>query len=98
MRLSKIDTEKVAHLARLDISQQEKESITKDLDNILLLIDRMNKEDTSEVPPLAHPLDATQPLRPDQVTESNQRDLLQQNAPLTHNGLFIVPAVIDNET
>ena len=55
----------------------------------------MNQLDTQGVSPLAHPLELTQRLRPDQVTESNQRDALQAIAPQTQEGLYLVPKVIE---
>jgi aspartyl-tRNA(Asn)/glutamyl-tRNA(Gln) amidotransferase subunit C len=45
--------------------------------------------------PMAHPLDAAQRLRPDEVTEANDRDHMQQNAPATAGGLYLVPKVIE---
>ena len=55
----------------------------------------MNAIDTSDVEPMAHPLDAVQRLRKDEVTEQNQRDHYQQVAPLTEAGLYLVPKVIE---
>ena len=97
MSLTPEETKKVAHLARLEINEQEKISVTKELDKILALIDTMQQVNTSAVEPLAHPFNATQPLRADVITEKNQRELLQKNAPQTTMGLFIVPPVIDSE-
>ena len=97
MSLTREDVVKVAHLARLNIEEDQIDSLTKDLDNILSLVEKMNQTDTKNVSPLAHPLDEHQPLRPDQVTESDQRDLFQQIAPQTSAGLYIVPKVIESE-
>lgn len=65
------------------------------MNSILGLVDQMQAVDTTGVEPLAHPLETTQRLRPDQVTESNQRDRYQAVAPSTENGLYLVPKVID---
>jgi len=59
------------------------------------MIDQMQSVDTSQVAPMAHPFDATQRLRADIVTETNQRDYLQLNAPATQSGLYLVPKVIE---
>ncbi len=95
MSLEKKDVEKIAHLARLAISEADIPGYAKDLTGILDLVDQMNTVDTGGVEPLAHPHDVIQRLREDEVTEADQRDLLQQNAPMTDAGLFLVPKVIE---
>jgi len=55
----------------------------------------MQAVDTTGIEPLAHPLEASQRLRPDQVTESNQREAYQAIAPSTESGLYLVPKVIE---
>ncbi|QXH50600.1 Asp-tRNA(Asn)/Glu-tRNA(Gln) amidotransferase subunit GatC [Pseudomonas fakonensis] len=95
MALERSDVEKIAHLARLGLVESELPRITEALNSILGLVDQMQAVDTSGIEPLAHPLEATQRLRPDQVTESNQRDRYQAVAPSTENGLYLVPKVID---
>lgn len=95
MALDNSDVEKIAHLARLEINQSDIDEVTGRISNILAMIDQMQNVDTDKVSPMAHPFDATQRLRPDQVTESNQRDELQKIAPATQDGLFLVPKVIE---
>jgi len=95
MSLDRSDVERIAHLARLQINDQDIPAYAENLSSILHLFDQMQSIDTTGVEPLAHPLDAVQRLRADVVTESNQRELLQSNAPATENGLFLVPKVIE---
>ncbi|MBB1485738.1 Asp-tRNA(Asn)/Glu-tRNA(Gln) amidotransferase subunit GatC [Oceanospirillum sediminis] len=95
MALERSDVEKVAHLARLQIEENDIPEYTRNLTSILDLVDQMQEVDTGDIEPLAHPLDATQRLRHDEVTESNQREHFQQNAPATEAGLFLVPKVIE---
>ncbi|MGB1237996.1 MAG: Asp-tRNA(Asn)/Glu-tRNA(Gln) amidotransferase subunit GatC [Pseudomonadales bacterium] len=95
MALDRTDVEKIAHLARLNIDENDISEYQKNLSNILDLVGQMQAVDTAEVEPLAHPLDAIQRLRADDVTESDQRELLQQCAPAVEDGLFLVPKVID---
>jgi aspartyl-tRNA(Asn)/glutamyl-tRNA(Gln) amidotransferase subunit C len=97
MTLSADDVKKIAHLARLAISEKEGGSLKGDLSSIISLIEQMSKEDTSQVEPMAHPCDETQPLRADVVQDSNQRSLFQSIAPKTEAGLYLVPQVLDNE-
>ena len=95
MAFDKSEVEKVAQLARLHMSESEVDEVASRITDILALIDQMQSVDTESVEPLAHPLDMTQRLRPDVVTEPNRRDELQQLAPATEDGLFLVPKVIE---
>jgi aspartyl-tRNA(Asn)/glutamyl-tRNA(Gln) amidotransferase subunit C len=95
MALERTEVEKIAHLARLGLNEAEIPQTTVTLNNILGLIDAMQAVDTSGIEPLAHPLEATQRLRADQVTETNQRDAYQAIAPAVENGLYLVPKVIE---
>ncbi len=95
MSLTKDDAEKIAHLARLHISETEATEVAGRVTDILALIDKMQSIDTENVEPLAHPFDAVQKLRPDIVTEKDQRDDLQTLAPLSQDGLYLVPKVIE---
>ena len=95
MSIALSDVETIAHLARLHLSDAEKQEAAKSMTNILNLIDQMQSVNTDNVEPLAHAFDAVQRLRPDIVTEDNQRDALQKIAPETEQGLFLVPKVIE---
>ncbi|PCM45194.1 MULTISPECIES: Asp-tRNA(Asn)/Glu-tRNA(Gln) amidotransferase subunit GatC [unclassified Marinobacter] len=95
MTISREDIEKVAVLARIRLDEEQIPALEKDLGNILSLVDQLTAADTDNVEPLAHPLDAVQRLRPDEVTESNQREAFQAIAPATENGLYLVPRVIE---
>ena len=85
----------IAELARLRFDATESEAYAHDLRAILELVDAMQGADTRDVKPLAHPLDALQPLRADEVTEDDQRQSLMANAPQQEAGLFLVPRVIE---
>jgi aspartyl-tRNA(Asn)/glutamyl-tRNA(Gln) amidotransferase subunit C len=95
MSLSADDVAKIAHLARLAIEPQASEALGRELSNILDLVAQMDAVDTAAVTPMAHPLEMAQRLRPDRVTEENQRDRYQATAPAVENGLFLVPKVIE---
>ncbi len=95
MSLEAEDVVKIAHLARIEIKDDEIESYVGELSEILGLVDRLNAADTTGVAPMAHPLDQVQRLRMDEVTEENQRELFQSIAPETENGLYLVPQVIE---
>jgi len=95
MLLDRSDVEKIAQLARLAVSNAEKEGYAVDLSKILDLVEQMNAVDTDQVIPLAHPLDGVQRLRPDEPTDPDQRDLFQRIAPATEEGLYLVSKVIE---
>ena len=95
MAFNKTEVEKIAQLARLHISDSEIDEVTGRITDILALIDQMQSVDTDTVVPLAHPLDLTQRLREDDVTEFNRRDELQLLAPDVEQGLYLVPKVIE---
>lgn len=95
MSLERSDVEKIAHLARLEVAESEVPEIARNLSNILDLVAQMDAVDTDGVAPMAHPLDAVQRLRADEVTEINQREKFQALAPATENGLYLVPKVIE---
>jgi len=61
----------------------------------LNLVEQMDAANVDDVEPMAHPQDAMQRLREDNVTEINQREKLMSNAPSTQDGLFLVPKVLD---
>lgn len=95
MAIDRSDVEKIAHLARLQIDAAEADRVADRISDILALIDVMQAVDTTGVEPLSHPLDAVQRLRPDVVTETDQRDALQRIAPAAEAGLYLVPKVIE---
>ena len=95
MALDKSDVENIAHLARLEISEADVPLYAENLSNILSLVEQMNAVDTSSVTPMAHPLEMSQRLREDAVSEDNQREHFQAHAPAVENGLFLVPKVIE---
>lgn len=95
MSFSSDDIKKVAHLARLHVSEEKAQALGEDITNILNLVDQLQAVDTSGVEPMAHPMDAVQVLRADEVLETNQREKYQACAPATEEGLYLVPKVIE---
>ena len=95
MSLDKSEVQKIAWLAKLAIDDQDISTYSNELSNILELVESMNSVDTNGISPIAHPLDLTARLRPDQITETNQRDQFQKNAPLIEDGCYLVPKVIE---
>ena len=104
MALSIEDIKKVAHLARIEISDADANSTLSKLTGILGLIEQMQAVDTVGIEPMSHSQDLSQRLRDDVVTRTNLRDEFQKNAPTLGNGsaeqavaggLYLVPKVIE---
>lgn len=95
MSLTPEDVKKIAHLARLNLSDHDITVYTSQLSNILQFIEQMNQTDTSAIEPIAHSLDVSQRLRADTITEVNLRDKFQHIAPQVEAGLYLVPKVIE---
>lgn len=95
MALTRRDVDHIAHLARLAVSEAEAAEYVAKLSRILELVDELKQVDTRGVEPMAHPLDMAQRLRPDEITELDQRDQYQRNAPQAEQGLYLVPRVIE---
>jgi aspartyl-tRNA(Asn)/glutamyl-tRNA(Gln) amidotransferase subunit C len=95
MALEDTQVEKIAHLARLGINADDVSEYARNLSAILDFVEQLNGVDTTGVEPLAHPLEAIQRLRPDVVTEQDEREKFLRNAPLTEAGLYLVPRVVE---
>lgn len=87
------DVEHVAKLARLDLSEEEKEKFTKQLGDVLKYVEQMNEVDTTGVKPMAHAFDFVNVMREDEVHYEQSKAELMQNAPEDENGFFKVPKI-----
>jgi aspartyl-tRNA(Asn)/glutamyl-tRNA(Gln) amidotransferase subunit C len=98
MPITKADVEKIAELARLELTSEETESFTEQLSSILGHIDKLNELNTSDVPPMSHCStadgDTDFALRDDVVRPSLGQRLADENAPDAEGGYFKVPKVI----
>lgn len=95
MAVSPAEVLKIAHLARIAVSEEDVAITCDQINDILKLIEQLKQVDTTGVAPLAHPLEAKQRLRPDCVTESNQRDDYMAIANGHEAGLYLVPKVVE---
>ncbi len=95
MAVEQDEIEKIAALARIRIDRDQVASVTERIAGILEMVDRLQAVETGGVEPMANPLDATQRLRQDQVTETDRRAAFQAIAPAVENGLYLVPKVIE---
>lgn len=95
MSLDKEQVQHIAKLARLKLADDDVAETVEKLSRIVDFVAQLSQADTSNVLPMAHPLNEAQRLRPDVVTEPNDRDRVQENAPATENGLYLVPKVIE---
>jgi aspartyl-tRNA(Asn)/glutamyl-tRNA(Gln) amidotransferase subunit C len=96
MSLTRTQVEAIAHLARLEITEAQMPVYVDSLSRIIDFVEQLAAAETAGVEPMAHPLaDQVQRLRPDAVTETNQRDKNQRNAASVAAGLYLVPKVLE---
>ncbi len=99
MALTPQDVQRIAHLARLELSASEQSTLLTQLNGFFGIVEAMGAVDTRGVEPLYTPLSAVQSvtlrLRDDVVTEVDERERNQRSAPAVDNGLFLVPKVIE---
>ena len=86
---------RIAHLARLELAPGEAAAMQQQLNGILAMVDQMSAVDTAGVAPMSHPQEATQRMREDRVTHSDERELFLALAPEVEDGLYLVPKVIE---
>jgi aspartyl-tRNA(Asn)/glutamyl-tRNA(Gln) amidotransferase subunit C len=82
-------------LARLQLEDGEIDDVVDKLSRIVDFVDQLQAAPTDDVLPMAHPLNMSQRLRADAVTEANERDYVQENAPSTEGGYYLVPKVLE---
>ncbi len=95
MSLTPDEVKAVAHLARLALNEEDVPRYADELSKIMDLVDQLESAPTDDVTPMAHPLELSQRLRADEVTESDQREEFQAVAPATEAGHYLVPRVIE---
>lgn len=93
--LTKEQVQHIATLARLQLEDRESDDVVEKLSRIVDFVDQLQAAPTDDVLPMAHPLNMSQRLRADEVSETDQRDFIQQNAPSTEGGYYLVPKVIE---
>ena len=94
MQVTDKTIEDLAHLARLRFNEDEKESVKKDLQNMIAFVEQLNEIDTRGVEPILHMSDTVNVLREDIVKGSVGREEALKNAPLKDDEFFKVPTVI----
>jgi len=95
MALSLADVQRIAYLARIEITPAEASDVEAKLGRIFDMIGELRAVDTTGITPMSHAQDLMLPLRPDVVTETDEHLVYQQNAPATEGGLYLVPKVIE---
>ena len=95
MSLTPDQLQRIALLARIDVTAEESRGVTERLNQVLGLIDQLQALDTAGIEPMSHALDVVQRLRPDEVSEADRREAYQRGAPAVEQGLYLVPKVIE---
>jgi aspartyl-tRNA(Asn)/glutamyl-tRNA(Gln) amidotransferase subunit C len=95
MKITKQEVEHVARLARLELSEQEKETLTDQISNILTYVEQLNELNTHGVEPTSHVLDINNVMRDDVPEASLPQDRALANAPDKASGHYKVPKIIE---
>lgn len=95
MKVTRDTIEHIAGLARLNITEAEKDKLTLEMENILSHVDKLNELDTSGIKPMEHVIPLKNVLREDKVEKSYDRVTMLANAPSSEDGCFKVPKVVE---
>lgn len=95
MKITREQVQRVAQLARLDLTAEEEGELTEHFDKVLTYMEKLNQLNTDNVEPTAHAVEVPSPLREDVVTNQADTDALLQNAPGRENDFFKVPKIIE---
>ena len=95
MKVTRETIQHVADLARLNLTETEKERLTSDMEKIISYVDKLNELDTSGIKPMEHVIPIRNVLREDKAEKSYDREKILANAPLSEDGCFKVPKVVE---
>ena len=95
MSLTSSDVRRIAHLARIEITEGETQQTLVQLNEIFRLIEQLQSVNTAGIEPMSHPLGGSQRLREDLVSDKPDREANMKNAPASQDGLFLVPRVVE---
>ena len=95
MKNQDIDIETLKNLSKIHLTEEESAATVKKLHDIINMINEINEVDVENIKPLSNPMDQTQPLRLDEVTEINESEYYQKNAHETNKGYYVVPQVVE---
>ena len=95
MKVNSETIDKIAHLARLEVKEDEKQGLLEDMNKILTFMDKLNEVDTSGVEPLVYLNEEVNVLREDEVNQEISTEMALQNAPKADGKFFRVAKVIN---
>lgn len=95
MKITTDKIEHVANLARLNLTPQEKEKFTSEMDDIISYMDKLNELDTSNIKPKEHVIPIKNVFRQDKIYESFDREKILKNVPSQESGCFKVPKIVE---
>jgi aspartyl-tRNA(Asn)/glutamyl-tRNA(Gln) amidotransferase subunit C len=95
MSITKDQAKKIAHLARIHVSDQEAEDYAQELTSILAWVEQLQAVDTEGVPQMTSVVEMALPMRADEVTDGHYPEKIVQNAPTSQYGCFAVPKVVE---
>lgn len=95
MAIDQATVRKVANLARIKVTDEQVTNLEGELNQIIQFVEQLAEVDTDGVAPLTSAVEMTQPLRPDVINDGGYADQIIKNAPVSDDGYFLVPRVIE---
>ena len=97
MKISEETLKNISQLSKLGIHDDTKKKLIKELESILEMVNKMNEVNTENVEPMSHPMSDSQNLRDDLISNDIKRDDYIGNAPLSEDGYYLTPKVIEQD-
>lgn len=95
MQVDQATVRRIARLARIEISDAQAQSLEGELSNILDWVEQLNEVETADVAPMTQVVPMEMKKRIDNVTDGEMADTVVANAPLTEDGFFVVPKIVE---
>ncbi len=95
MQINEATVRKIAHLARVKVTDEEAKSLETELSSILNWVEQLNEVDTDDVEPMTSAVDTDMKKREDIVTDGGYAARITRNAPMSEDNFFVVPKVVE---
>ena len=95
MQINEATVRKIAHLARIKVTDEEAKSLENELSSILEWVEQLNEVDTNDVEPMTSAVETSMMMREDVVMDGGYAGRVTKNAPLSEDNFFVVPKVVE---
>lgn len=95
MQINEETVRKIAHLARVKVTQEEAKALEGELSAILTWVGELDEVDTDDVEPMTSAVETAMKMREDEVTDGGYAQRVTKNAPMSEDNFFVVPKVVE---